>query len=320
MRWITLILVATTLLMYPALAETVSVGTYTVRPGEEFAVDVVASNLTNISGFDIRITFDPTALELLSYNLGENIGQNFHFDQINNSAGRARFIIVTKSVISTDSMVILTLNFRARNDSGDAESVLGIYAEMSRVTQDGNGTSFKTVYPECSGGIVYISGQPETKPTRTPAPSPVLSGGSTGSYHEEVPETTPTPEQNQTELRDRGNTTGVNLTSTAVENAGMNASTNVSGVMESGNRNESSWKSQESVETPVESGINESAGKILIGNGSNSERVPEISGDERQKTAPQAEKAGGLKIPGFGFASVLAGLAAGVGMLRRLKW
>lgn len=202
------------LLFIPASSEKVEVGVYEVNENSTFSVPVIAKNLTNIAGFDISLQYDPNVVQFVSYSIGSEVGQNFHFDNVDNTNGNARFIIVVNKAISSDNVTVVILNFRAIGTSG-SQSELRLYAELSRVIQ-GEQTSFQTITPECVSGSVHIKSQLQTEPSKTPTldNSPVSESG---GGHVDV--TTPSPMQTPTSTP-----TPVNTSTPEIENTSQNES------------------------------------------------------------------------------------------------
>ena len=198
-----MIILGIALLSIPASSEKIEVGTFEVLENSTFSVPVIAENLVNIAGFDISLRYDPDVIQFVSYSIGSDVGQNFHFDRVDSENGSVRFIVVVNKAINAENITVALVNFRAVGAPG-SQSELRLYAELSRVVE-GEQTSFQTVTPECVGGVVYIKSQSQTEPAKTPTPAspPIPRGG--GGYVDitapsptKTPTPTPTPVETQT--------------------------------------------------------------------------------------------------------------------------
>lgn len=216
LRGALLIVLGIVLMFTPVSSETIVVGVYEVYENSTFSVPVIAKNLTNIAGFDISLQYDPDVIEFVSYSVGSSIGQNFHFDNVDNAEGNARFIVVSNRAINSSNITVIVLNFKAVGAPG-SQTELRLYAELGRVIE-GEQMDFQTIIPECVSGTVYIKSQFQTEPAKTPTPTPSPVSGGGGGY---VDVTTPSPITTSTPTP-----TPVETSTPETENAAMNMSDN----------------------------------------------------------------------------------------------
>ncbi len=174
MRKLFLLLIAA-LLISPVSAETLVVGSYEIQKGSTISIPIIAKNLSSIAGFDIKLNYNPDVIEFVSYSIGNKIGQNFNFKNIDSRNGTARFIIVANNAITAENITLINITFKAVGDEGSKTS-LSLYAELSRVV-NGKQTGFQTVIPECISGEITIKSK-----TETPSSGGSVSGGSSSSW------------------------------------------------------------------------------------------------------------------------------------------
>jgi len=127
-------------------AQKISIGEYEVTKDSTFKAQVIASNLSNISGIEVTLNFEPSVVNVLSY---VGLKNCFNFDNIDNSKGFAKIIIICTDGINAERLEII--NFTLKAGKGN-QTPLKIFANLST-------TDFKLITPEIENGYVKIIGE-----------------------------------------------------------------------------------------------------------------------------------------------------------------
>ncbi len=184
-----------------AAAQKVSVGSYEVESGTTFTVSVIVYNITNIAGIDVALSYNPTVVNVQGYQLNKIFADCFNFDNIDNSKGLSRIIVVCADGINAQSLNAINFTFKAVGNPGD-KTELKISANFSD-------TSFKLVTPETVDGYVKILGE-ESESGVTPT-QPVSSGSGSCSSSA-TPTTKTTTETKNAESTETGEAVRVSET------------------------------------------------------------------------------------------------------------
>lgn len=133
-----------------ASAQKISVGSYEVERNSTFTVPVLAYNLSSIAGIDVALSYNPSVVVVQSYQLSSYLASCFKFDNVDNSKGLARVVIVCTDGISAEQLEIINFTLKASGNPGDKTDL--------KISANFSDTSFKLVVPETESGYVKISG------------------------------------------------------------------------------------------------------------------------------------------------------------------
>ena len=174
-------------------AQKVSVGNYEVKSGSTFIVPIFASDISDIAGIDIALSYEPSVVRVQSYQVGKILSDCFKFDNIDNSKGSAKVIIVCTDGINAESLVIINFTLKAVGAPG-SETELKLSVNFSD-------TKFKLVIPETEDGHVKIRGEVTSGEGGTgvvSGSSPPTSAGNSGSAEQST-----TLEQSENNLENK---------------------------------------------------------------------------------------------------------------------
>jgi len=192
-------------LTIPSAAQKISVGSYEVESGVTFTVPVIAYSISDIAGIDVALSYDPAVVNVQGYQLNGILSNCFNFDNIDNSKGLAKLIVVCTDGINAQRLNAINFTLKAVGNPGDGTEL--------KISANFSDTSFKLVIPETEHGYVRISGgvsetgeTDETGETgktgeaggTTSTSAPSGSGGYTGSAGSAAPpaaKTTPEAER-----------------------------------------------------------------------------------------------------------------------------
>lgn len=129
-------------------AQKIYTESYKTSVGKNVTVEVFAENFTSVAGIDVKITFNPEVVEVTSVSIKKF--KCMKFDNLDNSEGFYRFLVICTNPITFEKEKLVTLQFKALK-AGTSE--LKISAMLS---VDINGT-LKLVIPKTADGCIEVS-------------------------------------------------------------------------------------------------------------------------------------------------------------------
>ena len=129
-------------------AQKIYTESYKTSVGKNVTVEVFAENFTSVAGIDVKISFNPEVVEVTSVSIKKF--KCMKFDNLDNSEGFYRFLVICTNPITFEKEKLVTLQFKALK-AGTSE--LKISAMLS---VDINGT-LKLVIPKTADGCIEVS-------------------------------------------------------------------------------------------------------------------------------------------------------------------
>ena len=184
------------------LANTLRITSHTVTVGSQFTADIRVQGAQAVAGVDVRITFDPTYLEVVQViEVNNGLGPLFDPPYHNNSQGWVLYSKGTFGSAVSPPFTLVEVRFRAK--AVTAGTPLNFDRGNCGMI-DGDNNTISLGYQD---GTVVIQAPPTNTPTPTRTPTPTITPTPT-------PTATPTPTPTETPTRTPTNSPTPRLTST----------------------------------------------------------------------------------------------------------
>lgn len=142
-----------------AFAQAVGIGNVTIAPGGAANASITLVGMDDFGAADITLYYGPGVIEVKSASLGFSGYGGFFVENINNTAGKSKFVMFTTAMPGPNSpLKLVNLELKAVGLAGkESDLVLGLEVITLSYT---NGTE---IIPKVSNGTVTILGTAQTQ-------------------------------------------------------------------------------------------------------------------------------------------------------------